>query len=186
MNLIPFVFINWHLLPSAELANARRSAAQGSLEPYTPYLPTHRHGLIKIVSHGPSNLRCLRPQWQLLAGFPPFQERVWSKWRTSTRRGGTLCLALQLSAVKLRHFFLTLTSSPYPIMLHSTPGSNSRVDRSRVHPTMDPLGRPSYLWSSRPQLPGNRQTTLPSILTRYFSLPMQKMTRNWTPLLRMS
>ena len=64
-----------------QIANARRSAAQGSLEPYTiPLLATHRHGLAKIVSHGPSNLRYQRPQWrELLAGFPPFREQEGSR-----------------------------------------------------------------------------------------------------------
>ena len=61
----------------------------------SPFLPTHRHGLVKIVSHGSSNLRC-----QYRSYSPVFRrsERVWSKWCTSTRRGRTLCLALQLLA----------------------------------------------------------------------------------------
>ena len=51
-------------------------------------------------------------------------------------------------SMKLRHFFHTLTWTVRP-----SPGSNSRVVRSRVHPTMAPLGRPSCPWSSRPRAP---------------------------------
>ena len=46
-----------------QIANARRRAAEGSLAPYTiPSLQIHRHGPVKIVSLGPSNSRCQRPQ----------------------------------------------------------------------------------------------------------------------------
>ena len=53
-----------------QIANARRSAAQGSL-----FWLTHRHGRVKIVSHGFSNSRCQRPQLRApLADFLLFRE----------------------------------------------------------------------------------------------------------------
>ena len=209
MNYIPSVLTKAHFLtppavipPSSRATreHARRSAARDSLELHT----------IPLLADAQTRSSKNRVTWILkftlpapsVAGYSPIfcsSERVWSKWCTGTRRGGTLRLSLQTINIKLQHFSLTLTSSPCLIMLHSTAQSGlklSRVVHSRVHQTMAPLGRPSYLWSQGPRLPGNRQTALPSPSLRdtfvansrsINSLPslmlgMQRMTRNWMPL----
>ena len=73
--------------------------------------------------------------------------------------------------MKLRHFFLTLTSSPCLIMLHSC-----GPVRAQTLGLYIPESIQQWLLSGAPRiydrrdlaLPGNRQIALPSILTRYF------------------
>ena len=81
-----------------QLANARRSAARDSLELHT----------IPLLADAQTRSSKNRVTWIFkftlpapsVAGYSPIfcsSERVWSKWCTGTRRGGTLRLSLQLS-----------------------------------------------------------------------------------------
>ena len=79
-----------------------------------------RRGLIKLVSHGPLNSRCLRPPYPApLAGSPPFRkDMALAAHRHS--KGPSATPPPSTTSMKPPHFSLTLISSPCPIMLNST------------------------------------------------------------------
>ena len=150
-----------------QLANARRSAAQGSLAPYT----------IPLLADTQTRSSKNRVTWILKFTLPARAVAGATRRFSAVPRGygPTGAQALE-GAVRYANPF--------------SPSSNSRVVHSRVHQTMAPLGRPSYLWSQGPRPPrqapdsfsvfvANSRSinSLPSLM-----LGLQRMTRNWMPL----
>ena len=96
-------------------------------------------------------------------------------------------------SMKLRHFFLTLTSSPCPIMLHSMAQSGLKLSGCTFQSPSNPLvsmivatssSQAIAKWLFRPSLHDTFVASSRSINSLpSFMLGKQKMKRIWTPLL---
>ena len=129
----------------------------------SPSLPIHRHGPVKIVSLGPSNSRCQRPQRRaLLADFLQFGPSGAHALEGAVRYAYPFDYQHEATTLLPNSDFLSLPD-------HVTQYGPVRAQTLGLYIKEWLLsGAPRIYDRKDLELPGNRQIALPSILMRYF------------------